>query len=158
MRFTEPADAEFLTRWFLQPGVLLYFPMDDIREIEDAVRIWIGYSQIQAGLTALHEGVPRGMANLYVQPYKKLAHQCLFSILVDEAFRGRGVGTQLIRSLKKLAQEKFHIEILHLEVYDGNPAIHLYQREGFKEFGCQSLFIREKGQYNGKIYMECPLV
>lgn len=157
IRFTELADAEFLKKWLLQPDVLQYFPMDDVREVEDATRIWISYAKIQSGLTALYDGVPCGIANLYIQPYKKFSHQCIFSILVDEAFRGQGIGTRLIRSLKKLAKEAFHIEILHLEVYEGNPAINLYHREGFKEFGYQSFFIKDKGRYVGKIYMECPL-
>lgn len=157
IRFTEFADAPMLKTWLLQPNVLRYFPMDDVREVEDAVRIWISYAKMKAGLTALHDEVPCGIANLYIQPYQKLSHQCLFSILVDEKFRGRGIGTQLIRALKILAKESFGIEILHLEVYEGNPAINLYRREGFKEFGYQSLFIKEKERFVGKIYMECIL-
>lgn len=147
-------DAEYLTKWLLQPGVLKYFPMYDVREVEDAVRTWIGYSKFQSGLTAEWEGVPCGTANLYIQPYKKLAHQCLLSIVVDENYRGKGVGTALLEDLMKLAKEKFHIELLHLEVYEYNPAVNLYRRMGFKEFGIQKHFIKEQNQYVGKIFMQ----
>lgn len=157
IRFTTLEDGELLKQWLLHPAVLQYFPMNDVREIEDAVRIWISYTKYQAGLTALWDGEPCGIANLYIQPYQKLSHQCLFSIIVAETYRGKGVGTQLIRALKKLAKEKFNIEILHLEVYEGNPAIRLYRREGFVEFGYQRRFIKEKERYVGKIYMECAL-
>lgn len=157
LRPTLPEDAEDLKRWLLQPDVMRYFPMNDVREVEDATRIWISYCHIGAGLTALWDGVPCGSAILNIQPFKKLAHQCLLSIIVDEAHRGRGIGTQMIRELKKIAVEKFKIEILHLEVYANNPAINLYKREGFTEFGCQSHFIKESGGYVGKIYMECIL-
>jgi RimJ/RimL family protein N-acetyltransferase len=147
-------DAPFLLQWLSDPKILRWFPMFDPREIEDAVRIWIGYSKIDAGITALYHSQPCGMANLYIQPYKKLAHTCLFSIIVKEEMRGKGVGKQLLEHLMKHAKEKFKIEILHLEVYEGNPAKHLYERAGFKEFGCQTRFIKENGKYIPKIFMQ----
>jgi putative acetyltransferase len=105
-------------------------------------------------LTAEYNGIPCGMANLYIQPYKRLAHTCLLSIIVKEEMRGKGVGKKLLEQLMKHAKEKFKIEILHLEVYEGNPAKHLYDRLGFKEFGCQTHFIKENGNYRGKIFMQ----
>ncbi|HSX04724.1 MAG TPA: GNAT family protein, partial [Rhabdochlamydiaceae bacterium] len=56
--------------------------------------------------------------------------------------------------LMKLAKEKFNIELLHLEVYEHNPAVRLYKRLGFKEFGIQRHFIKEDDKYVGKIYMQ----
>ncbi|HSX04628.1 MAG TPA: N-acetyltransferase, partial [Rhabdochlamydiaceae bacterium] len=143
IRFMLEEDAAFLTEWLLQPEVLQYFPMYDVREVEDAVKNWISYSKIQSGLTAEWNGVPCGIANLNIMPYKKLAHQCLLSIVVDEKHRGKGVGTALLEDLMKLAKEKFNIELLHLEVYEHNPAVRLYKRLGFKEFGIQRHFIKE---------------
>jgi putative acetyltransferase len=157
IRFMLEEDAPYLTEWLLQPNVLQYFPMFDVREVEDAVKNWISYSKLQAGLTAEWNGTPCGIANLNIMPYKKLAHQCLLSIVVDEKYRGKGVGTALIEDLMKLAKEKFHIELLHLEVYEHNPAIRLYKRFGFKEFGMQKRFIKEEGKYVGKIYMQRDL-
>ncbi len=158
VRFTEPEDAPHLNNWFLQPDVLHYFPMDNVREVEDAVRVWMCCVPLQAGLTASADGLPCGMATLYVSSYEKLRHQSLFSIIVDEKFRGKGVGTELIRSLKKLAIEKFNLEILHLEVYEGNPAIRLYLREGFVKYGRQAHFIKEQpGKYRAKLYMQMRL-
>lgn len=154
IRLTQPEDAAHLLKWLSDPEILRWFPMFDAREIEDATRIWIGYSKIEAGLTAEWDKEPCGMANLYIQPYKKLCHTCLFSIIVKEGMRGKGVGKVLIEHLKKLAKEKFKIEILHLEVYDGNPARRLYERTGFKEFGRQSRFIKENGKYTAKVFMQ----
>ncbi len=131
-RLTNAEDAPYLLQWLSDPKILRWFPMFDAREIEDAVRIWIGYSRIDAGITALWNGEPCGMANLYIQPYKKLAHTCLFSIIVKEEMRGKGVGKQLLENLMKHAKEKFKIEILHLEVYEGNPAKRLYERAGIQ--------------------------
>lgn len=156
-RLTMPEDAPFLQKWLTDPKILHWFPMLDAREIEDAVRIWIGYSKISAGLTALWDSEPCGMANLYISPYKKLRHTCLFSIIVKEEMRGKGVGKQLVERLILHAKVKFNIEILHLEVYEGNPAKRLYERMGFKEFGRQARFIKEEGKYIPKIFMQRTL-
>ena len=156
-RFTGAEDAPHLAQWLMEPSILRWFPMYDAKEIDDSVRIWISYSRIHAGLTAEWDGKPCGLANLYIQPFRKLAHTCLFSIIVHKEFRGKGVGRQLIEELMKLAKTKFHIEILHLEVYEGNPAKKLYERLGFKEFGCQTRFIKEEQNYLAKIFMQKPL-
>jgi len=153
-RLTQPEDAPFLSLWLSDPHILCWFPMIDAREIEDAVRIWIGYSKIESGLTALDNGEPCGIANLYIQPYAKQKHTCLFSIIVKEEMRGKGVGKALLGQLISLAKEKFQIEILHLEVYEGNPAQHLYEKMGFVLFGRQSHFIKEDGRYSAKLLMQ----
>lgn len=157
IRFGEESDQKYLIEWLLQPGVLEGFPLADLKEIEDAARIWVSYSKYKAVLTALWDGVPCGIANLYLQPYKKLAHQSLFAIIVDEKVRGKGVGTRLMEELITLARELFKLELLHLEVYEGNPAIHLYQRLGFVQYGFQPRFIKDQGRYIGKILMQKAL-
>ena len=153
-RLTQLEDAPFLSRWLTDPKILCWFPMIDPREIEDAVRIWIGYSKIGSGLTVLYNEVPCGMATLYIQPYVKQKHTCLFSIILQEEMRGKGIGTALLKELISLAKEKFHIEILHLEVYEGNPAQRLYEKIGFTLFGRQAHFIKENGRYNAKLLMQ----
>jgi RimJ/RimL family protein N-acetyltransferase len=154
IRFAEESDQQYLIDWLSQPGVLEGFPLNDIREIEDAARIWISYAKHHAVLTALWDGVPCGIANLYLQPYQKMSHQCLFAIIVDEKYRGKGVGAKLMRELMTLAKERFKLEFLHLEVYQGNPAINLYKRLGFKEYGVHRRFMKDKGRYLDKILMQ----
>jgi len=154
IRYMVPEDAPLLKQWLLEPGVLRWFPMINEREIDDAVRVWVSYSKLQAGLTIEVDGTPRGMANLYLQPYKKLKHQCLFSIIVGEGHRGKGIGTILLDNLKRHAKDTFHIELLHLEVYEGNPAIRLYERSGFVEYGRHPDFLHAYGHYQSKILMQ----
>ena len=154
IRFGEELDQKYLEEWLLQPGVLQWFPLTDWREIEDAARIWMSYSKQDAVLTAVWEGVPCGIANLYLQPYKKLAHQSLFAIIVDEKYRGKGIGTKLLQELISLAKERFKLELIHLEVYEGNPAIRLYERLGFQQYGMQKKFVKDQGQYLNKILMQ----
>lgn len=154
LRLGEESDQKYLIEWLLQPGVLEGFPLSDLREIEDAARIWISYYKQEAVLIALWDGVPCGIANLYLQPYQKLSHQCLFAIIVDEKHRGKGIGATLLKELMILAKEKFKLEYLHLEVYEGNPAIRLYRRLGFKEYGVHRHFMKDKGRYLDKILMQ----
>ncbi len=157
IRFGEESDQKYLIEWLLQPGVLEGFPLADLREVEDAARIWVSYAKYNALLTALWDGVPCGIANLYLQPYKKLSHQCLFAIIVDEKLRGKGIGTRLMEELITLAKTRFNLEMLHLEVYELNPAINLYKRMGFVQYGFQRHFIKDKNRYIGKILMQKTL-
>ncbi len=159
VRFAEESDQALLVEWLLQPNILQWFPLTDLREIEDAARIWMSYSKQNGVLTALWNGEPCGIATLYLHPFRKMAHQALFAIIVDEEFRGKGVGKRLLLELEKLAVDRFSLELLHLEVYDGNPAIRLYERLGFVQYGYQKRFIKELDEsYLGKIMMQKSLV
>lgn len=151
------ADGSILASWIGKPDVLRWFPMSDQREIDDSVRIWLGYIRMGASFTAEYDGKPAGMAVLYLQPYKRFDHHALFAIIVDENHRNLGIGKALIEHFEKEARDKFKLEFLHLEVYDGNPAIRLYQRLGFKEYGRHPRFIKENGKYVAKILMQKDL-
>lgn len=159
IRYTEPSDAKYLKEWLMDPTVGRWFPMFDELEIDDAVARWIGFSRYRCSLTALKDGVPCGLTTLYLQPYRKLAHQCEFGIIVGGPYRGQGIGSLLLKNLIHLAKETFRIELLHLQVYAGNPAIRLYSRFGFKEFGNQTHWIKETDKdgnpfYVGRLFME----
>jgi len=157
-RRTEPQDASFLKEWLSDPKILYGFPMEGEKEIEDSVRIWMSYAEKGYGLTALLNGIPVGIAVLYIQPFEKLVHTCLFSVIVSPDARGKGIGTALLENLENLAKYTFTIEILHLEVYEGNPARRLYERLGFVPFGRHEGFAKENdGTYRAKISMEKKL-
>lgn len=154
IRLGRQEDESYLVEWLLQPNVLQWFPLFDLKEIEDAAKIWMSYSKIGSALTAVYEDEPCGTATLYINPYKKLSHQALFAIIVDDRWRGKGIGTRLLKELIDLAKQKFHLELLHLEVYEGNPAIRLYERFGFQTYGVQHRFAKSDGRYLDKIMMQ----
>lgn len=154
IRFTEPGDGKYLKEWLMEPETGCWFPMDDEKEIDDAVMRWIIFYKYGCSYTILKDGIPCGIATLYLQPYRKLAHQCEFGIIVGKNYRSQGVGSLLLSSLMKLARDRFKIELLHLQVYGGNPAIEFYKRFGFTEFGCQRSWIKEKDHFAARVFME----
>ncbi len=154
VRYTVPQDADFLKAWLLDPEISTWFPMANEFEVEDAVRRWISFSRVKSSLTAELNGKPVGIVTLYVQAYKKLIHQAEFGIIVATGMRNQGIGSFLMRSMMRLAKEQFHLELVHLQVYAENPAIRLYKRFGFREFGRQTHWIKETDRYVGRIFME----
>ncbi len=154
IRYTELSDAKYLKKWLLQPDVSPGFPMFDEVEVEDAVNRWISFYRYKCSLTATIDGVPVGLATLYLQPYRQLAHQCEMGIVVGDDNRGKGIGSLLMTSLMQLAKDNFRIELLHLQVYAENPAVRLYKRFGFREFGRQTHWVKEDGVYLGRVFME----
>ncbi len=155
VRYTEPDDAPFLREWLSQPSTLRWFAMCDEVEIDDSVKRWIGFARYKCSLTATMDGVPCGIATLYLQPYRRLAHQSEFGIMVGKEHRGYRVGEFLMNSLMDLAKHTFRIELLHLTVYGDNPAIRLYRRLGFQEYGRQSRWLKNlDGTYSQRVFME----
>lgn len=159
VRETVRKDGPLIEKWLMQEEVLKGFPMSDEREVHDAVRIWMQYVDQGTSLTALYKKKPCAAGNLYIQPIEKLKHQCLFVIIVDQKHRGQGVGTLLMGALERRAKEMFNIELFHLEVYEGNPAVSLYERLGFVYYGEHPRFLKgEDGKYSSKILMQKMLV
>lgn len=154
-RITKKSDGPYLKQWLLEPGVIKWFPMVNEREIDDSVRIWLTYDKGGSAITVECQGEPAGMAVLYINPFEKLKHQCLFAIIVGGKFRGKGIGTQLLDYIFALAKDKYGIQLIHLEVYEQNPAISLYKRSGFVEYGRHERFLKENPKtYRAKILMQ----
>ena len=156
-RKTSKKDMPLFVDWLMQPGVLVGFPMMNRSECQDAVKLWTHYIDKGLSLTAFYKKKPVGAANLYMHETDKLSHQSLFVIIVDEKYRGRGVGTLLLKEMIHLAKQR-GVELLHLEVYDKNPAVRLYERLGFKAYGKHARFLKDlDGNYYDKILMQMEL-
>ncbi len=152
------ADIFYLKKWLLDPVVIGWFPMSNQMEVEDALKVWQMYARQGSVYTAEVNGMPAGVANLYIQPYEKLKYQSLFAIVVAEEHRGKGVGTRLLKHLMHEAKHKFGIKNLHLEVYEGNPAYNLYYRLGFRQYAKHEKFLKEAdGSYHSKLMMQIDL-
>lgn len=154
IRYTTEDDRVYLKQWLHNPNLAKAFPMSSEYEVEDAVVRWISFAKYKCSLTAVMYGVPCGIATLYLQPYRKLVHQCEFGIIISEELRSKGVGGALLLAVMKLAKEQFRIELIHLQVHAENPAIRFYQRYGFREFGRQNSWMKEDNSFIGRVFME----
>lgn len=85
-------------------------------------------------LSAFNNQDPLGYLSVEVNPAARLRHTAHLNMGVDEAFRGKGVGLQLLRAAIEKAKSEAVIEIIYLVVRaDHFGAIKLYQSSGFKE-------------------------
>ncbi|SRR5581483_78225 len=157
IRYTYVTDTPYLRQWLEIPSVQQWFPVSEEREIADCVQCWIGFSKYSASITATLNGTPCGIGTLFLMPYRKVAHHCLFKLIVDPKYQGKGVGTALLRNLKHLAKNYFHLEIIHIEVFEGNPFIHLLLKHGFQEYTRQEKFVKDDHGYHARILFECYL-
>ncbi len=158
LRFSRVSDSEYLRLWLQEPGVLQWFPMASVAEVEDSVGFWSKSLCNGYGITAEIDGQAIGIANINPQPFVKLAHQATISIIITEQCRGQGLGTVLLKNLIRLARCCHKLKMLHLEVYEGHPAQRLYSRVGFVKYGEHPYFMKEEdGSYRAKILMELSL-
>jgi RimJ/RimL family protein N-acetyltransferase len=157
IRYTYVTDTPYLRQWLEVPDVQKWFPVSEEQEIADCVQCWIGFSRYSSSLTATLNGVPCGIGTLFLMPYRKVAHHCIFKLIVDPKHQGKGIGTALLKNLKHLAKNYFHLELIHIEVFEGNPVIHLLLKHGFQEFTRQEKFMKDKEGYHARILFESYL-
>lgn len=157
IRYTRILDISYLRQWIQNPKVLYWFSMSTTEEIELALSCWMSYCRYNASLTALINNVPCGIVTLFLPPYKKISHHCLFKICVDPHYQRRGVGTALIRNIKHLAKTQFHLESIYSEVFDGNPLIPLLKKFDFHEFLRQDKYIKNEDFYFTRVLMGTDL-
>ena len=157
IRYTRVFDISYLRQWLHDPEVLRWFSMSSDQEIEQAIACWINFSRYNASLTAVIDRVPCGIATLFLPPYKKVSHHCLFKICVDPKYQRKGVGSALIKNIKHLAKTQFHFESVHAEVFDGNPLIPLLEKFDFHEFARQEYYVKAKDRYFARVLLEAKL-
>jgi len=158
IRYTDQRDTAYLRSLLKLKGMLHWFPPSDDAELDNFIQIWMGFSRFNAALTATFKGKPIGMSTLFLMPYRKVAHHCMFQIIVDPEYQKRGVGRSLIRNLKHLAKTQFRQEFLYLEILDENPIIPLLKSLDFYEFAREERFVKEGDQYFPRIIMGAKLI
>ncbi len=157
IRYTYVTDIMYLKKWLNTPGMLQFFPMTSEKEVDDAAQCWIGFCRWSSSLTVTIGHVPCAIGTIFLMPYKKVAHQGLFKIIVDPQWQRKGIGSSLVRNLKHLAKNYFHLELMNIEVFEGNPLILLLKKEGFYEVFRQEKFVKEDGRMKARIFMETKL-
>ncbi len=91
-----------------------------------------------------------GICNISFQPRKKMRHRAeIFSMYVEPAFRGKGVGRLLIETCLQAARMRPHVRQVYLTVVSSNQtAKALYTSFGFKTYGVDQMAMF----YNDRFY------
>lgn len=147
IRYTRLLDISFIRKWVHDPRILCSMPMEKEGEIEQFLSCLMGFSRYNASLTAVVDRTACGIATLYLPPYKKVSHHCLFKIIVDPEFQRKGVGSSLIKNIKHLAKTHFQMESIYTEVFGESPLIPLLKKFGFYEFARQERYVKVHGKY-----------
>ena len=147
VRYTVPADEEYLLKWLQDPATLYWFPMSSLKETQEAVKNWIGFAKFRASLTLTLADKPCGIATLFLMPYRKVAHMAMFYIVVTNEHQRQGLGDLLLKNLKHLAQQYFQLERVFCEVYSGCPLLGLLEKNGFQEVVTHPRLIKIEEKY-----------
>jgi len=157
IRYTFVTDGSYLRQWLYQPDVLKWLPVSTEKEIDDAIQCWMGYCRYSCSLTATLHNVPCGIGTLFLMPYRKVAHQAIFKVVVDPKWQKKGIGEALIRNLKHLAKNYFRLDLIGIEIFEGNPILSLLKKQGFQEIYRQENYIKDGLKSLSRIYMEVEL-
>ena len=82
----------------------------------------------------------------------RLKHNAGLGVFLNREYRNQGVGTELMKELETQTK-KLGITILYLEVYAISPAVELYKRMCYTEYGRLPQAIRYRGEY-----IDCTLM
>lgn len=94
-----------------------------------------------------------GWADVFPFGREGINHRGMLGMGILPAYRGKGLGTQLLSEILKLAKKR-GLEKVELEVYGSNAsAIALYKKAGFFEEGSRKKARKHKGQYEDFILM-----
>lgn len=154
IRYTDFYDLGHLTQWLSNPEILQWYPMSIGKEVEEAAKNWIGFSKYKCSLTATVKNEVCGIATLYLMPYRKVSHHCMFYMIVDSKWQRQGIGTSLLRNLMNLAGNYFSLESIHTEVFEGSPIIPLLEKLKFESFAKLEHFAKVDGKYLSRILYE----
>jgi ribosomal protein S18 acetylase RimI-like enzyme len=104
-------------------------------------------------------GTLSGVAGLSFETREKTRHKAtLFGMYVARAYRGQGLGQQLVTAALNYARARPGMRIVQLTVTDGNlSAQALYSQNGFVAFGIEPYAVAVGTQYVSKVHMWCDL-
>ena len=152
IRYSVISDGEYIKKWLGDKETLRWYPMSNEEEIKQDVDNWIGFSKFKASLTAEIRGEVCGVGTLFLMPYRKIAHHCMFYMIVGKEYRGKDVGTSLFKNLLNLAENYFCFESVDCEIFEGSLMEKLLKKFNFKRYAYQKRYVKEEnGNYLARI-------
>jgi RimJ/RimL family protein N-acetyltransferase len=94
-----------------------------------------------------------GYVTIVTGKFKKVAGNAYIVMGVDETYRGKGIGSDLLKRVEQFALEH-NMHRIELEVFESNKgAIRLYERNGFLHEGRRKEAVRTSGGYEDILWM-----
>jgi len=114
-----------------------------------------GPKQNTIAFGAFGDGKLVGCVALEFSTRAKTIHKAhLIGMYLLEAWRGQGLGRQLVEQVLVYAKHRPGIELVTLTVTEGNAAaIALYEAAGFRSFGVEPMAMRTPTGYKAKVHM-----
>ncbi len=157
IRYMHLQDAPYLKEWLLSPRMLEGFPMSDEKETEDTIQCWMGFCRYNCGLTVTVDDIPCAMGVLFLMPYRKVAHHCIFNMIVAPEWQRKGIGSSLLKNLKHLAKTYFSIEWMLIDVFEGTQIAPFLLKREFTILLKQEDYVKDETGYKARLLMECAL-
>lgn len=128
LRARRPSDAEHAKRWYADPETTRW--LIDVGTY-DVPSEPMTFADVRLTIDDTGTGTPIGTAGLTgASPEHR--HATLFVVIGDGAYRGRGYGTDVVRTLCRFAFDDMNLAKVELEVVAGHEvALHIYEGLGF---------------------------
>jgi RimJ/RimL family protein N-acetyltransferase len=131
LRARQASDAPFAARWYADPATTRWLLTPYVaREYEPQAEP-IAFDSVRLTVEDAATGTPIGTAGL-VDASPEHRRTRLFVVVGDARFRGRGYGTDVVRTLCRFAFGSMNLAKVELEVLaDNAAAVAAYERVGF---------------------------
>ena len=158
IRYSNMNDLPFLHKWLAIDENRMWYPVSSDIDVENMSKNWIGFCKYGASLTATYKGKIMGIATLFLMPYRKVIHHSLMYFIVNPDFKGKGVGTSLVKNVTHLGKSYFRFEWINVELWDGCPAIPILEKCGYKNVIRQPKYVKKKeGTYIDRLLFQADL-
>lgn len=146
----QPGAIEKLRHWRNNPETRKYFRTS--REISKPQqenwykRSQTNQSQFDFEIHDMESGKLVGHTGLYYVDW--ISRKAEFSIYIgDMDFRGKGIGSDALRTLIKYGFEEINLNKIWCEVYSNNAAVNIYRKIGFIDEGVLRQNAFKNGEY-----------
>lgn len=159
LRAREPEDAPFLYVWQSDPETMTWwdriYPVLPAEQLAERI-VAAGTPSFDTPSFVIADratGTPVGWCGLH--HVSGLHRNAELAVMVgDAAFRGRGYGTDAVRTLCRFAFDRMNLVRVSLTVFPGNAgARRVYERLGFAEEGVQRRAFWKRGEWHDLVHM-----
>ena len=131
LRSRRASDAAFAARWYADPETTRWLLTPYGGGSYGAQTEPIAFDAVRLTVEDAETGTPIGTAGL-VDGSPEHRRARLFVVVGDAAYRGRGYGTDVVRTLCRFAFDSMNLAKVELEVLaDNAAAVAAYERAGF---------------------------